>query len=470
MKNSQYIEKKTKALQSFFDFADGKGELPKWPLEIFLEISNVCDLKCAMCETFSAINSGRFFNLKKADRGLIAIDSATEPLVNLLEHALIVHAFGYGEPTIHPQFKEVLRFLSRYEVMIDFFTNGMHLDDELCQFLVEEKISKISVSFSGSTAEEYENIYLGGNYQKVLDGIKRLSDKKEKYNSAFPVIEINSLAFNHHIQKLPEFVEMMGDVGATVIHVKPLSIYPGTQPLKNHVAWMDPDRDGEILDKAKAIAKEKGMVLASMPYERTYEKAKPIIKAMDSMSESERKEAISQKNKNTIPIADIKNLSLSDEMLQANKEKLNEKREKIGVKKEQLLVENEEFFQSKKTPCFEPLKTFYASFDGTVFPCCFKGTKKWIGSLNDSSGEDIWNNDFFTNIKSGVLTDTYSKSLCEACIRKGSYPKHHSVSGKVSKYAKWFDESYAAKFDESLLSKARALPDNQAIVAKYKNI
>ena len=115
MKSSQYIEKKTNAWQSFFDFADGKGELPKWPLEIFLEISNVCDLKCAMCPTFSAINSERFFNLKKADRGLIAIDSATEPLVNLLEHALVVHAFGYGEPTIHPQFKEVIHFLSQYE-------------------------------------------------------------------------------------------------------------------------------------------------------------------------------------------------------------------------------------------------------------------------------------------------------------------------------------------------------------------
>ena len=50
---SQYHKHRREAFESFFAFAAGEA-LPRYPLEIFLEVSNVCDLKCAMCPTFSA--------------------------------------------------------------------------------------------------------------------------------------------------------------------------------------------------------------------------------------------------------------------------------------------------------------------------------------------------------------------------------------------------------------------------------
>ena len=126
----QFTAHKREAVESFLQFSQG-NEFPRWPLEVFLEVSNICDLQCAMCPTFSALNTDRFFALKREDRGVIAYDTATEPLDEVLKHALIIHASGYGEPTIHPQYKELLVYLSRYEALIDFFTNGMHLDDEL---------------------------------------------------------------------------------------------------------------------------------------------------------------------------------------------------------------------------------------------------------------------------------------------------------------------------------------------------
>ncbi|MBK8289271.1 MAG: hypothetical protein IPK95_12115 [Cellvibrionales bacterium] len=56
---AQFTEQKREAIESFLRFSQGE-EFPRWPLEVFLEVSNICDLQCAMCPTFSALNADRF--------------------------------------------------------------------------------------------------------------------------------------------------------------------------------------------------------------------------------------------------------------------------------------------------------------------------------------------------------------------------------------------------------------------------
>ena len=53
-----YLPRKIEAIESFLGFVRGE-EFPRFPLEVFLEISNVCDLACVMCPTFSALNPDR---------------------------------------------------------------------------------------------------------------------------------------------------------------------------------------------------------------------------------------------------------------------------------------------------------------------------------------------------------------------------------------------------------------------------
>ncbi len=79
-----------------------------------------------MCPTFSALSPYRQLNIKEAERGFLNAEEMVRPLDSGLQHALNVHCFGYGDATIHPHFRDVITYLSRFEVVIDFFTNGMH--------------------------------------------------------------------------------------------------------------------------------------------------------------------------------------------------------------------------------------------------------------------------------------------------------------------------------------------------------
>ena len=460
---SNYHQSKRKSLESFIEFTRG-GELPRWPLEVFLEVSNVCDLKCAMCPTFSAINPKRFVNLKHADRGLFKIEN-TAPLEEILEHAIIVHAFGYGEPTIHPQFKEFIAYLSQYEVMVDFFSHGMHLTEELCEFLVRNNIFRVTLSFSGATKDEYENIYLGGDYERVIAGIKRLAETKKKHGSDFPSIEINSIGFKHHVEKLPEFVDIMGEAGVNVINLKPLQTYDVIEELHTHTSVMRPDVEGKIVQQAKQVAKKHNLILASKPYEDTAYFADKF----DGEAAQERHKGQEKLSTTHVEITKIKQLAESQETKEAAKQLLKET-ESEGFQYKILEPEQVKFFKNKKSPCLEPFKTFYASYDGRVFPCCFKGTENSLGDL--STGQDgmsIWHNPMFTELKSRALLQELPAKLCGKCVQSGIYPKQHNIGQKIGHYARWFTKTFGAPFHSHIQKSARELPGNEEILSHQRS-
>lgn len=463
---AEFTEHKREAVESFLRFSQGE-EFPCWPLEVFLEVSNICDLQCAMCPTFSALNTERFFALKREDRGVIAYDTATEPLEEVLKHALIIHASGYGEPTIHPQYKELLVYLSRYEALIDFFTNGMHLDDELCQFLVQGHVHRVSISFSGVTAEEYENIYIGGDFERVLGGIRRLARAKELSGSLYPRIEINSLAFRHHIEGLPAFVKLMGEAGANVIHIKPLRLYgKKIAELKHHESHMHPDREAHIVMEARKVADALGVHLASAPYEATAKHAKNYTKTFDSMPDEERQQLFRKILDERIPVAEMKKVAMSASKREQKKEVLTQSREMR--ERRQLSVDEGDFFAHKGVPCLEPFKVFYATFDGRARTCCFTDTKHWIGHLQESSGEQIWNNDVYQAIREHAVNNEYLSSMCAACMKKGAYPKSHAFQEEYNAYSRWYEHVYGVPFLPGLQEQVNAVPASAVILQRHQ--
>ncbi len=443
---SRFHNHKQQAISSFLGFLEG-GSQPQWPLEVFIEVSNLCDLQCAMCHTFSALNPKRFNIISNRHRGFFNTDLIERRMGKALEHALVVHAFGYGEPTLHPEFTRLLEILDKYEVMVDFFTHGMHLDEELCEDLVNKRISKITVSFSGSNREDYENIYIGGEFDKVLAGIQRLHKHKLRQQTEFPLIVINSLAFKHHVARLPEFVRMMGEAGANVIHLKPFKTYDIIQELHGHASVHHPEREGSILQEARRIAAEYGIRLESADYESDMDD--------DTVLQS-RHMGSRALSRQTIPIGQLKNIA-------------REKREhgglgekaagKIGI---QIPHKDEvEYRHHGGMYCMEPFKTLYFGYEGAAYPCCYKHIM-W-GDIKTQQAHEIWQSDLMHSLRGHVVRQEYPVDLCHGCIKTGLYPKGNAARMYSIHYARWYEDRFGTTFYPKLLEKVRALPDSKEI-------
>jgi len=102
--------------------------------------------------------------------------------------------------------------------------------------------------FGGDT-RNYENLYIGGKFDTVTEGIRNLAAAKLKHGSHYPLIQVNSIGFEHHIAELVAFVELMASLGVNHISVKEPS--PDVKLLNDHISICRPWVEGVILAEAK---------------------------------------------------------------------------------------------------------------------------------------------------------------------------------------------------------------------------
>ncbi|MGA7800092.1 MAG: radical SAM/SPASM domain-containing protein [Gammaproteobacteria bacterium] len=442
---------KRHTLQSFLDFSEG-GDYPDYPLEVFLEVSNVCDLKCAMCRDFSLLNPNRYETLRNQERGFIDKDAFAGAMDEVLEHALIVHCFGFGEPTIHPQFRELIDYLAPFEVAIDFFTNGMHLTEELCTFLVERKVSAITISFSGATKEDYENVYQGGVFEQVLGGIARLAETKRRLNSPIPNIVINSLSFQHHIDSLPQFVVLMASLGVNHIFVKQLNGQADNPVVSGHIAVNRPWVEGQKLEQAKALAKQLGIGLSAEQFEHS------VVADEEEARQRKADFVMGGSDGDTstpvefVPITQFKAVAKTVKPKKPGERgaeqptvfdaEASDRAALLGMAKPAKPVNH---------PCMEPFKTLYVRKNGRVKTCCFHDSlSPALGDVSRQSGLDIWRGPGYRLIRDGVVTGEYAAG-CQTCLNIGYGPWSHFLNFVVGEYSHWYQQAFNGPFLSSEL-------------------
>ena len=101
-------------------------------LAIRLETNRTCNLRCRYCYA----ESGDLLENELRYESLIdVISQAKEQGV---ESVVVI---GGGEPTIHPQFREVITFIHSLNIVPMVFTNTMTMTRELAKFLYEKRVS-----------------------------------------------------------------------------------------------------------------------------------------------------------------------------------------------------------------------------------------------------------------------------------------------------------------------------------------
>ena len=89
----------------------------------------------------------------------------------------------------------------------------------------KERFSKIIISLDGTSQESYEKYRVGGNYNKVIDGIRNLKKAKLKLNSKYPRIVIQFLVFKHNEHEIPNIRSLAKDLKVDKLELKTAQIY-----------------------------------------------------------------------------------------------------------------------------------------------------------------------------------------------------------------------------------------------------
>jgi radical SAM protein with 4Fe4S-binding SPASM domain len=137
------------------------------PIHAAIELTYKCNLRCRHCYVDSTSDS------KKQ----LSLDQIHQVFEKLNGWGVRVIELTGGEPTIHPDFPEILQTSFDYFDLIAVVTNGTHMTNELLN-VIAKSLKKVVVQIDLDGAiPEYVDWFRGclGTFQKEVDAIRKVS-------------------------------------------------------------------------------------------------------------------------------------------------------------------------------------------------------------------------------------------------------------------------------------------------------
>lgn len=157
----------------------------KAPLTLFIDPCNACNFRCDFC---AIQTSGRNLKFKKQFMDFELFKSTIDNLKSNNIKLKMLRLAANGEPLLHPQFSELVKYAKQAEISdyIETVTNGSRLYPELNKKLVNSGIDRIRISVEAIDEEGYEKISgVSIDFEKfrenILDLYKRSRGKCEIY-------------------------------------------------------------------------------------------------------------------------------------------------------------------------------------------------------------------------------------------------------------------------------------------------
>jgi MoaA/NifB/PqqE/SkfB family radical SAM enzyme len=209
-----------------------EGRQP-YPVHVQIILSDLCDLDCPQCAyRLSGYTSNQLFSVQRQDgsfnhnpnrmldRDLVKqiIDDCVAMGVKAIQFT------GGGEPTIHPQARELIAYAQDKGLDTALVTNGLHLD-RMREVL--PRLSWLRVSVDAATPETYAKVRpsFGGkverskqNWEKLLAQMDRATTHLREADSAC-VVGAGFVVQEENWREQAEFVKLFRDLGVDNVRI-----------------------------------------------------------------------------------------------------------------------------------------------------------------------------------------------------------------------------------------------------------
>jgi len=194
----------------------GDEVLESRPAVLYLEATAVCNLDCPMCPITMHFPEYQY------ETKWFQIELLPK-LAELLPLARRCFLSGGGEPFLHPRFFEIVAAVKSAGAEAIFNSNGTLLDEARALRLIELQADCVSFSVDGSSAETYQAIRRGADFEQVCANIARLSRLKQKRGSERPFLNLQFTLQDRNLNDLGGLVELARRLGIHHVVVEPLT-------------------------------------------------------------------------------------------------------------------------------------------------------------------------------------------------------------------------------------------------------
>lgn len=179
-----------------------------FPYKADIEPTTRCFLNCRYCQV------PYWERNKLPDLSLEDFKKIIDNMPYLLELKLQ----GQGEPLLNKQLFDMVKYASSKNILVRFNTNGMLLNEERIQAILEVGLFELRVSMDGASKESNYIMRKGLCFQKVVDNISLLMRKRGSRTT--PLVNVWMLLTNNNINELKEMVDLCTAMGVDGLKVQ----------------------------------------------------------------------------------------------------------------------------------------------------------------------------------------------------------------------------------------------------------
>jgi mycofactocin radical SAM maturase len=168
------------------------------PICLTWELTYACNLSCVHCLSSSGRRDPRELSTAEAKAVIDELERMQVFYVNI----------GGGEPTVRPDFWELVDYATAHHVGVKFSTNGVKITPEVAARLAASDYVDVQISLDGATAEVNNAVRGDGSYAtavQAMDNLQRAGSRGFK---------LSVVMTRHNMFQLDEFKTLADQYGA----------------------------------------------------------------------------------------------------------------------------------------------------------------------------------------------------------------------------------------------------------------
>jgi mycofactocin radical SAM maturase len=170
------------------------------PICLTWELTYACNLACVHCLSSSGKRDPRELSTRQC-----------MDLVDELQRMQVFYVnIGGGEPTVRPDFWELVDYATSHRVGVKFSTNGVRITPQAATRLASSDYVDVQISLDGATAEVNDAIRGPGSFAMAIRALENLSA------AGFQDAKISVVATRHNVDQLDQFAALARRYGATL--------------------------------------------------------------------------------------------------------------------------------------------------------------------------------------------------------------------------------------------------------------
>jgi mycofactocin biosynthetic radical S-adenosylmethionine protein MftC len=168
------------------------------PICLTWELTYACNLSCVHCLSSSGRRDSRELSTAECKQLIDEFERMQVFYVNI----------GGGEPTVRPDFFELIDYATAHHVGVKFSTNGLRITPEVARKLAASDYIDVQISLDGATAEVNDAVRGRGSFDMAMRAMRNLAD------AGFAGFKISVVMTRHNIVQLDAFKAIADSFGA----------------------------------------------------------------------------------------------------------------------------------------------------------------------------------------------------------------------------------------------------------------